>query len=264
MPHLRIFTLLLAAMLAFSGCSDNSTEPQTTDDPTESMVLIGEDSAQNTRISVYAPEQPAVGYNRIYVRMTNTTNNTVVNNGSIAITPMMNMGQMQHSAPFEDPAGGAAVDGLYPCAVNFIMAGMWELHVNFQNQANNDAGEIMLNFDVAPSSMVKSATGADARLYFVTLLQPAVPTVGLNDFEITVHYRENMNAFPAITDAAVEMTPSMPSMGHGSPNNVNPVHGEMGHYRGKVNFTMSGDWRIDLSLSRGDSLLTTAFDINVP
>lgn len=264
MPYLKIFTFFLAAILAFSGCSDNSTEPQNTEDPTESMVMIGEDSDQNTRISVYAPAAPAVGYNRIYVRMTNTADNSVVDGGHVSITPMMDMGQMQHSAPFEDPASNIAVDGLFPCAANFIMAGMWELHVHFHNHSNDDEGEVHITFDVVPSSMIKTATGTDSLLYFVTLLQPAAPTVGLNDFEITVHYRENMNSFPAITDAAVEMTPSMPSMGHGSPNNVNPVHGEMGHYRGKVNFTMSGDWRIDLSLSRGDSLLTTAFDINVP
>ena len=35
-------------------------------------------------------------------------------------------------------------------------------------------------------------------------------------------------------------------MGHGSPNNVNPVLTENGHYMGTVNFTMTGAWRINM------------------
>lgn len=47
----------------------------------------------------------------------------------------------------------------------------------------------------------------------------------------------------------------MPSMGHGSPNNVNPVHIEKGHYRGKVNFTMTGEWQIKLKVFKNGVLL---------
>lgn len=62
--------------------------------------------------------------------------------------------------------------------------------------------------------------------------------------------------FPPVSDLTVEITPEMPSMGHGSPNNVNPVYIENGHYKGKVNFTMTGDWRIHLTLKKGDRLIT--------
>ena len=46
----------------------------------------------------------------------------------------------------------------------------------------------------------------------------------------------------------VEIDPQMPTMGHGSPNNVNPVHMEMGHYVGKVNFSMGGYWEINVKI----------------
>jgi hypothetical protein len=61
----------------------------------------------------------------------------------------------------------------------------------------------------------------------------------------------------------VEITPEMPSMGHGSPNNVNPVHTGNGHYKGTVNFTMTGDWRIHLKLTRNGRLISDKayFDI---
>jgi len=41
-------------------------------------------------------------------------------------------------------------------------------------------------------------------------------------------------------------------MGHGSPNNVNPVHVSNGHYVGSVNFTMTGAWRINMLLKKSD------------
>jgi hypothetical protein len=54
-------------------------------------------------------------------------------------------------------------------------------------------------------------------------------------------------------------------MGHGSPNNVNPVHDAYGHYKGKLNFTMTGLWRIQLKLYKGGKLLTDQifFDITL-
>ena len=84
----------------------------------------------------------------------------------------------------------------------------------------------------------------------------------MNPFEITVHVKESMMSFPPVKDLTVNMTPSMPSMGHGSPNNVDPVHLVDGHYKGEVNFTMTGDWRIDLILNQGSNKLAeTQFDL---
>jgi hypothetical protein len=53
----------------------------------------------------------------------------------------------------------------------------------------------------------------------------------------------------------------MPSMGHGSPNNINPLHIKNGHYKGKVNFTMTGDWRINLVLNKDGKTSSTFFDL---
>lgn len=72
-----------------------------------------------------------------------------------------------------------------------------------------------------------------------------------------------MMSFPAITDYEVEINPEMPSMGHGSPNNVNPVHTAKGHYTGKVNFTMTGLWRVHIKLKKNGSVISESayFDI---
>ena len=84
------------------------------------------------------------------------------------------------------------------------------------------------------------------------------------DLEIAVFSRESNDSFPPVTDLEIEFEPSMPSMGHGSPDNEHPVHRHGGHYAGKVNFTMTGDWRIHLDLRReGVSIGQAEFDLSV-
>ncbi len=260
----KILILVLIIGISLFGCTNSSTEPDPKNDPLAELTKIGEVTQQETKVEVYTEESPAVGYNKLYIRMINISTNETVTNGTIQIMPMMDMGTMQHSAPFENTQISSEHEGIFQGAVNFIMSGMWEISVQFQNDENEDEGEITIEFEVAPSSLIKSAIGPDSLKYFITLVGPIKPLVGMNDFEITIHCRENMMTFPAVKDFDVVMEPSMPSMGHGSPNNVNPVHEEMGHYLGEVNFTMTGDWLVELDFWKGDSLFHVEYDIYVP
>ena len=99
--------------------------------------------------------------------------------------------------------------------------------------------------------------------YPISLVLPKVWKVGQNSFEITAHQMESKMSFPAATDLTFEIIPEMPSMGHGSPNNLNPVHTSNGHYVGSVNFTMTGAWRINMIVKKGDKTVTNKawFDI---
>ena len=76
-----------------------------------------------------------------------------------------------------------------------------------------------------------------------------------NDLEILVNVKQDMLTFPPDAGLTIEVTPEMPSMGHGSPNNVNPVSSSNGHYKGKVNFTMMGLWRLHLKLLRNNTVI---------
>jgi len=44
----------------------------------------------------------------------------------------------------------------------------------------------------------------------------------------------------------------MLSMGHSSPGNVNPTYTDIGHYKGKVAFSMSGLWRVYMNIKRNN------------
>ncbi len=264
MHFMRFVAVAFVTVLLMAGCSEKSTQPTDNGNPEGSLLKVGEGEDQGYKVELYSEKTFAVGYHRIYVKLTKTSTGALVDRAAVSVVPMMDMGAMKHSAPHEDHEGVSAINGLFHCAVNFIMAGMWELRVNFRDEENGTEGEVVMNINVAAGNMLKSVAGTDGKNYFITLVKPEKPVVGMNDFEITVHYRETMMSFPAVEDLAVKMEPTMPSMGHGSPNNVDPTHQQNGHYLGKVNFTMTGDWRVDLDLARGDSLLHTSFDITIP
>jgi hypothetical protein len=260
----KILIIVLIIGVTLFGCSNSTSEPDPVIDPLTDMIKIGESTQDDTKIEVYSVNTPAVGYNKLFIKMINTTNNETVTNGTIQIIPIMDMGTMKHSAPFENAIASTDYEGIFEGAVNFIMSGMWEITIQFQNDDNDKEGEFNIEFEVNPSSMVKSALGPDSLKYFISLVEPVKPQVGLNNFEITLHCRENMMFFPAIEDFDIQMEPSMPSMGHGSPNNVNPVHELMGHYVGEVNFTMTGDWLVELDFWKDDSLFHVEYEIYVP
>jgi hypothetical protein len=124
-------------------------------------------------------------------------------------------------------------------------------------------GTAVFDLQIVNSSDVKTFTSGMDK-YIMTLIDMKEPVVGLNDFEIGLYKKQTMMSFPPVTSAAVSIEPTMPSMGHGSSNNVNPVHTSLGHYLGKVNFTMTGDWQIDVSAAINDTLtLSTHYDVTV-
>ena len=90
--------------------------------------------------------------------------------------------------------------------------------------------------------------------YFVALLSPEKPVVGENELKIAVYKKASMMDWPAVTGLTFEVEPWMTSMDHGSPNNIAPIDKGKGYYEGKVNFTMTGDWDIRLTLKNGSNI----------
>ncbi len=175
------------------------------------------------------------------------------------------MGSMQHSAPYENPSSENAVNHLFPCSVVFIMpstSGTWTLKVQVHNHLNDKEGSLTIPITVADP--IKATTKSfislnDGGKYFISLIEPSSPKVGINDMEIAIYKKKTMMEFPADSSLSVTLTPEMPTMGHGSPNNINPVHIGNGHYKGKVNFTMTGLWRLNLDFASGTAVADSTF-----
>lgn len=181
---------------------------------------------------------------------------------------MMQMMEMAHSAPnetYEHEMGGEMYQHF---ATVFVMPsgemGAWNLKVSIHDMDTDFSSEVQIPVTVhSPEQAKMNAISVDENSsLFISLVSPELPSVGVNDFEITIHERESMMVWPAMTNYTIEIEPEMPAMGHGSPNNVNPVHESMGHYIGEVNFTMTGEWLVHVTIKDGtDVVADTHFTI---
>lgn len=263
----RLSALVFALAIIVVGCKKTTPiDPEPL--PTDQYTLLQSDTVSQYAVALYAEEALFVGYNQLFVQVTNASTGDNITDVTLHLMPMMDMGTMQHSAPTEQP-GSANADGLYEGQVVFIMPsgdmGSWMVTVAIDN--GNETIDVPMMVSVAEKDDPRMLTflGDDAaqEKLFVSLIEPATWEVGINTFTVTVHRRETMMDFPPVEDLIVEITPEMPTMGHGSPNNVNPTHDALGHYTGEVNFTMTGFWRVHLTLKRGDDIVKEGvyFDI---
>jgi hypothetical protein len=180
----------------------------------------------------------------------------------------MDMGSMKHSCPVENPSSWAN-NKLFNSAAVFTMPsgtmGSWTIDVSVNLQGNQGKLTIPVVIAEPLERRLKSfVSKADNSKIWVALLQPDAPRVGVNDLELAIYRTKNMMEYPADSSLSVVLTPEMPTMGHGSPNNIDPVHSGKGHYKGKVNFTMTGLWYLNLDFRSGAAIADTAtyFEMN--
>lgn len=265
----KLFIALSVLMLVLNiACKKDETKTETpivvVEDPAKGLIKIGETyiAGNSTIAMVYANNQLFVGYNKIYVVFYDSVTNEILKDGNCKIETRMDMGTMHHGSPVENSDSIIPANGLYKTAAVFSMPsgamGNWKLLIFYHNYKNYMEGvsELQITVNVEPTGLFKSIFTNDSTKVFVSLVQPMAPKVGTNDFEITLHKMASMFDFPAIEDYEVEIEPIMPSMGHGSPNNVNPIHIENGHYLGKINFTMTGLWRVNFKLKKNGIIVS--------
>ncbi|MCE9538499.1 MAG: FixH family protein [Bacteroidetes bacterium] len=261
-------SLLIAAITLFTfSCKKDTVTPQEpTPTPTESLLKIGETYILGAKAKavVYSDKALVTGYNVIYVALYDSIDGSRLSDGHFNVTPMMDMGSMMHSSPVENTEDTITTGGYFKTSVVFIMPGTsteWSLNMMFNNHKNGLTGHGELGVDVVsstPSKCVSTTIALDSNAkVFISLIGLANPIVGINDFEIVIHKKLGMMNFPAIENYTVEIDPEMPSMGHSSPNNVNPVHIGKGHYTGEVNFTMTGLWNVNLKIYKNGTLISS-------
>lgn len=266
----KYISMLLALTIAITSCKKKEEDPitptTTKKNPTEGLTLLDEGYAIGAaaKVQLYGIQSFLVGYNPIYVYLTDSITGEVITDAHISFSPIMTMSgsSMMHDTPVENPAGEAD-SSLFAGSITFVMAssaGTWDVDVHIHNHDNGLSGEFSFEPEVSSGSMttIKSFTVNDSSSIFVSYRQPMNPVVGVNDFEIGI-YKMEMMEFSAEETISVIVDPQMPDMGHGSDNNVNPTHQGEGIYSGKVNFTMTGDWEINLYLSENNEVLDTLY-----
>lgn len=260
-------TYILTASLFFFSCSKDNEEMSI--DPLAGFTKLKEGYAigASAKVEIWGKKNFFVGYNNLVVVLYDSLNlKEKITDAHIHFMPLMDMEGMKHAAPVENP-DETAVNDVFPGAIAFIMGGTWKLGVQVHNHKYDKEGEA--EFDITadnPSTSVLSvftSQSADSSKLILSLVEPTAPKVGMNDIEFTIHKKIDMMNFPADDSYTIEITPEMPSMGHGSPNNVNPVNTGNGHYKGKVNFTMTGEWKVNVAVKKGGNTVSKNAYFNI-
>jgi len=255
----KLSCILLLSSVLFSCQKDPVITPDTTN---YTKVTEAVSSGSSFNVGFYATDSLFVGYNKVYIKITDKTSGQAINQATLVLHPLMDMVTMKHACPAENPGSAPNADGYYEGVIIFSMPGTnsWsvsaDVTANGKTETVNFAIPKVIATDPVQKIVVMDTviTGGVLKVtkYPISIVKPKAWKVGMNTFEITINCMQSMMAFPSCSDFTVEITPEMPSMGHGSPNNVNPVHVSNGHYVGSVNFTMTGAWRINMLLQKSD------------
>lgn len=264
---LRIIFSFSFALPCLLSCSDTDVAP----DPTAGLVKIAEGYAEGAgaKVTLYAGEKLFAGYNPVWIALQDSTNGSRITDAHISFHPLMSMATMSHGCPVENP-GEKALNGLFSGSMLFTMPsgemGTWSLEIRVHHHTTGSFGTMRTTVDVLPAtpSRAVSFTAEDGIKYYLGYRFQKALRVGANLLEVIAFRREG-DAYVPAEDLEMTLEPEMPSMDHGSPNNVDPVHTSAGHYAGIANFTMTGEWRLNLTLQAGGvSLGTKYFDVIVP
>lgn len=261
----KSFYVWIASIIFIVSCSKSNMEV-----PSGNYIKISESFAEgaSAKVELYAVEQLSTGYNSVFIALYDSVTGQRLEHASITLVPMMNMGTMMHSCPVENPAN-VAVNKYFEGGIVFTMPtgsmGSWEVKIIVDHAGKTGMATIPVNVSAPATARIKSFISKhDNSKFFVALLQPSSPKIGVNDFELGIYKAKNMMEYPADSSLSVTLSPEMPTMGHGSPNNVDPVHSQKGRYKGKVNFTMTGLWHVNLDFKAGTAVAdsSTFFEVN--
>jgi hypothetical protein len=243
------------AALTLAACGSSTPAPAPT------KVSLGTATAGTYTVELLADQALATGGNAVYARVTVTATGAAVTNAAATLRPMMDMGTTQHSCPVTGPFEYDATEGLYLTGVIFQMAGTWTATVTLTPSGGAPLTASYTGLVVADTGAAKTftvGTGMAAVKYVISMDFVGAPVVGLNPILVALYSTTDMGmTFTPVIDASFALEPWMPSMGHGSPGSVNPVHVADGVYLGKVSFSMTGAWETRVTVSRGGAALVS-------
>jgi hypothetical protein len=194
-----------------------------------------------------------VGYNEIYIQLKNKATGKFVEDANLSWKPLMHMASMSHACPYSGIDKVPNTNTLYKGYFIFIMASddmeYWEINYNYIKETDTLAKVSNRPTIVNATGRVryKSFTGADnVSFYYLALVNPTEPKVGGNEITAYLYKKVDLLTFTQVENYTIKIDPRMPGMGnHTSPNNTNLTN-YSGIYKGVLNLTMTGYWKINL------------------
>ena len=207
------------------------------------------------------------GYNDIYfVATKQSTGNYIKNFDVTNITPLMHMVKMDmyHSTPV-GPDAASFNDGYLAVKrtwVSFVMntsdAGSWTLSSDalvLGKTGGVEKQDVVVNALPDGQAWLKSFKVGDDT-YYLSLVNPNEWQTGTNGIRAYVSKKSAKATTPytlASDIFTIDIDPRMPDMGnHTSPDNTALTKQTDGSYQGTINLTMTGLWRIHLTVRNAD------------
>jgi uncharacterized ubiquitin-like protein YukD len=217
------------------------------------------------------------GYNEFHLKIVNTQTNQNVSTSEVTFLPILNNADgSKTSCPHEYKVAYDAVNkyfGGYSVFTNESTAsGSWKLYVSFtaDNQKYEVNKDISVEKQVNKNLNMTSFTGKDNEQYVIALVSPQKPTVAENPLTAGIYkYNKPSNtagtfpdptqfSYSEVSGYTLKLDPRMPepSMGnHSSPNNKDLTQQNDGLYHGVVNYTMTGNWTLNLIMMNQNGLI---------
>lgn len=280
---MRIFKfLVIAFVFAVTSCTIDKTdyEAETSSQIPEHYEFKEAVSLNNGtyKISIEALNGTFYkGYNELHFKITNIQNNQTVNPSEVTFLPVMtNAEGKTASCPHEyNPEYDAAnkyCNGYSVFTSETALVSNWKLYVSFT--LDNQKYEINKDISVEKQSNknlnMTAFTGKDGEQYFIALIAPQKPKVAENALTAGIYkYNKPANeagtfpdpsqfSYSQVNGYTLKLDPRMPepSMGnHSSPNNKDLTQQNDGLYHGVVNYTMTGNWTLNLIMQNQNGLI---------
>ena len=201
------------------------------------------------------------GYNDIYVVATKIISANYIKDIEVSnFTPLMSMASgMIHSTPTSESISNfdngilAVRHGWVSFVMNSSENGSWDLDFDIRILSTKEHFSLPITVNALPEGQKWiSQFKVGEQAYHISLVNPTEWVVGTNEIEayITEVSADKKTPYrPADKKFTVEITPTMPDMGfHSSPEGEPLTASESGIYNGVVNFTMTGLWRLHLTV----------------
>jgi hypothetical protein len=251
----------LLPIAVFSSCKKDTPDPIPPVNPWDDMVLVHDTTIQgeDLQIRVFSDRELYVGYNNLFFLVTDAAGKEVLQPTAVAFSPLMEMSTMNHACPYGQPEWDTELKMSHGYCVFSMPSGAlgtWFVDLNVSIDGVEYQYAISPTIaEPAESRMFSFIDLISTNTYIVALIEPMEPKIGVNDFVVGFYVKETMMSFPEVANMNIEIEPEMPTMGHGSPNNVDPVYTADGRYEGKVNFTMSGYWKVNMLIKDSESVV---------
>lgn len=203
------------------------------------------------------------GYNDLYFVATKRVSGNYIKNFQVDnIVPLMNMSamNMQHSTAVADSSQSFNKDYLavkrswIAFVMNSSEKDKWNLSYDLHVLSSKDSvshRDITVDSLTSGQRWLRSFKVGD-NAYVISLVNPNSWQTGTNTIQAYISQKATPLTSPwlkADKQFTVEFTPTMPDMGnHTSPDNQPLVRQADGSYQGIINLTMTGLWRLHLTV----------------